>query len=284
MTWYARLRRHALQQHKLDAPVHAFDCTTCDRHFGSNTALVQHLRDAPIHASFFDCDDCDRSFDSEKALQQHLRDSPTHAPSFDCEICNRSFGSEEALDKHLQDSPVHAPSFECETCDRSFGSEEALEQHLRDSSAHATTFDCETCDRSFDSEETLKQHLRNYRNHQRDSEIPWDVFFRSFPTFDYHSSLSPATSYANLREHEGWRRDDAASNDAWNKYQDTLESELRMWYGAENDLAAWHALCRAIGVEPLPQMCEQREEVWARYTKLWTLMLIRIVGCTKDTC
>jgi len=202
---------------------------------------------------------CDRSFDSDKALQQHKQDAPAHA--FDCTTCDRHFGSEEALDQHLRDSPAHAPSFDCESCNRSFGSEEALNQHLRDSPVHAPSFECETCDRSFGSDEALEQHLRNSRIHQRDPETPLDIFFRSFPTFDYDPSLSPATSYANLREHEGWRRGDTASDDAWNRYQDALESELRMWYGAENDLAAWHALCRAIGVEPLPQTCEQCEEV-----------------------
>jgi hypothetical protein len=34
-----------------------------------------------------------------------------------------------------------------------------------------------------------------------------------------------------------------------------------MWYGAENDLTAWHALCRAIGIELLPLTYEQCEEV-----------------------
>ncbi|OCK94216.1 uncharacterized protein K441DRAFT_562665, partial [Cenococcum geophilum 1.58] len=131
------------------------------------------------------------------------------------------------------DSPIHAPSFDCETCDRSFGSDEALQQHLRDSRAH-------------------RQVL----------QTPLDVFFRSFPTFDYSvtdydPSLPPATSYAYLREHEGWQRGEAASNDAWDRYQDALEGELRMWYGAENDLTAWHALCRAISIEPLPRSCEK---------------------------
>ena len=56
----------------------------------------------------------------------------------------------------------------------------------------------------------------------------WDVFSRSFPTSDYDPSLLPATSYANLREHDGWRRGFAESDDAWNRYQDALESELRM--------------------------------------------------------
>ena len=56
-----------------------------------------------------------------------------------------------------------------------------------------------------------------------------------------------------------------------------------MWYGTKNDLTAWHALCRAIGVEPLPQTCEQFEEVGDRATKVGRFMLTRIIGCTEDT-
>ena len=257
-------------------------CVLCDRTFDTNEALQQHKRDVSAHA--FDCATCDRHFGSEEALDQHLRDSPAHAPAFDCESCNRSFGSEEALDQHLRDSPAHAPSFNCESCNRPFGSEEALNQHLQDSPAHASSFDCEICDRSFGSDKALEQHLRNSRIHQQDPNTPLDLFFRSFPTFNYDPTLSPAASYGSLGEHQGWRRGDAASQDAWNRYQDALESELRMWYGAESDLAAWHALCRAIGVKPLPQTCEQCEEVWARSTKLWIFMLTRIIGCTKNTC
>jgi hypothetical protein len=77
----------------------------------------------------------------------------------------------------------------------------------------------------------------------------------------YDPSQPPATSYARLRAHEGWQRGEAASNHAWGRYQDALEGELRLWYGEEDDLAAWHALCRAIGVEPPPQTCDQCEQV-----------------------
>jgi hypothetical protein len=178
------------------------------------------------------CASCDRSYGSEKALKQHLRDSPAHPVTFDCNDCNRSFGSEKALEQHLRDSPAHPVTFNCNDCNRSFGSEEALEQHLRDSPAH-----------------------------QPDPETPLDRFFRSFRTFNYDPSLPPATSYANLRRHERWGRSDEAAEDAWNRYQDALEGELRKWYGAENDITAWHALCRAIGVEPLPQVCGQCETV-----------------------
>lgn len=54
---------------------------------------------------------------------------------------------------------------------------------------------------------------------------------------------------------------------AWNGYQDALQSELHIWYGAEDNLTAWHALCRAIGVERLPKTCDQCEEVGDCVTK-----------------
>jgi uncharacterized protein YlaI len=126
----------------------------------------------------------------------------------------------------------------CVLCDQSFDSEEALQQRLRDSPVHAPSFDCETCDRSFSNEEALHQHLRDSRIHQMDTETPLDVFFRSFLAFDYDPSLPPATSYANLQRQEGWSRGSAALDDAWNGYQDVLQSELHLWYGAENDLTA----------------------------------------------
>ena len=176
-----------------------------------------------------------------------------------CVLCNRTFDSKRALQQHKRHAPAHA--FYCKICSRRFGSNEALGQHLQDSLVHAPSFDCETCDRSFDSDEALEQHLQKSRIHQQDPDTPLDIFFRSFPTFDYDPSLSPATSYANLRAHARWRHGSAASDEAWNRYQDGLESELRMWYGAEDDLVAWHALCRAIGIKPLPQTCEQCEGV-----------------------
>jgi hypothetical protein len=46
-----------------------------------------------------------------------------------------------------------------------------------------------------------------------------------------------------------------------------------MRYGVENDLTVWHALCRAIGVEPLPRTCEVGERV----TKFGRFILTRIV-------
>ena len=227
-------------------------CVLCNRDFASSTALQQHNRDAPAHT--FACTTCNRHFASEEAFHQHLANSPAHTLSFDCESCNQSFGSEDALDQHLQNSPVH---LNVPTVNR-----------------------CGACDRSFGSVEALEQHLQNSRIHQTGPDTPLDAFFRSFSTFDYDPSLSPATSFARLQRHEGWQRGDSASDDAWDAYQAALESELRMWFGAEDDLAAWHALCRAIGVKPLPRKCEQCEQVSRVFPRdSWKepLLLIRIV-------
>ena len=260
----------ALQQHTRDSPAHAasFACDSCNRSFSSEEALQQHIRDSPAHAATFDCEPCNRSFNSEEALQQHIQNAPAHAPSFDCESCDRSFSSEEALQQHTRDSPAHAPSFDCNACNRSFNSEEALQKHMQDSPVHAPSFDCEACNRSFNSGEALQQHLSNHRNHQQPPETPLDVFFLSFHGFDYDPSTSPAKSWGQLRRHMRWPHGDPDSEDAWDRYQDALERELRMWYGAEDSLAAWHVLCRAIGVEPLPQTCELCEKVRAGCTKL----------------
>jgi hypothetical protein len=109
-----------------------------------------------------------------------------------------------------------------------------------------------------------------------------DVFFHSFPTFVYDPSLPLATSDASLREHEGWRRGYIEFDNAWNRYQDALESELHIWYGAENNLTAWYVLCCAIGIDPLPTTCKQCEEVRDRVKKVVRFILTRIIGCTKD--
>ncbi|XWX01174.1 hypothetical protein V2A60_009200 [Cordyceps javanica] len=165
----------------------------------------------------------------------------------------------------MRDSPAHARRFECETCDRFFDSESALEQHMRDAPAHApAAFDCESCDRSFARQESLDQHMRDSPRHRQNVATPLDMFFRSFPLFNYDPSLPPATSYASLGRHMGWRRGQSESREAWQDYQDALRRELRMWYGQEDDLTAWHALCRAVGITPLPDTCARCESAARR--------------------
>jgi hypothetical protein len=219
-----------------------------------------------VHARRYDtmssiCLHCNRSFINTEALRTHVRDLPAHAQPFRCNECNRPFVSGEALEQHLRNSPAHAESFDCDDYSQSFGSREDLEQHLQGSAQHVESFECNECYRPFRSRGALEQHVRDSPAHQRAPETPLDVFFRSFRNFDYNPSQPPATAYARLQAQEGWQRGEAASADAWDRYQHALEDELRLWFGEEDDLSAWHALCHAIGVEPPPQTCDQCERV-----------------------
>ena len=178
------------------------------------------------------CDSCDRFFAGPEALRQHIRDSIAHAMPFRCEPCKRSFKSQQALDQHIRDSPAHAISFSCEHCDRNFGSQAALDQHIQDSPVHNAP-----------------------------PVTPLDAFFLSFTVFEYDPDLPPSESFAQLKRFHGWRRGDPDDIQAWIEYQSALEEEVRLWFGAEDDLSAWHSICRAIGIEPLPATCAQSKKV-----------------------
>ncbi|KAL4779037.1 hypothetical protein BJX76DRAFT_365640 [Aspergillus varians] len=177
-----------------------------------------------------------------------------------CGLCNRSFGSQYALNQHIQDSPAHAPSYDCGPCNRSFSSQDALDKHLQNSSAHAPSYDCEPCNRSFSSKVALTQHLQNAAVHLLSPQSPLDKFFQSYPDFPYDPSLPPTDSYSSLQRLYGWRKNTDDSSRAWARFQVALDQEFSLWFGSEDDLAAWHALCRAVRIEPLPRTCQECEK------------------------
>ncbi|KAI2754865.1 hypothetical protein DTO012A8_9758 [Penicillium roqueforti] len=123
------------------------------------------------------------------------------------------------------------------------------------------SFNCELCNRSFGSQDALDQHIQYSKAHIAPTSTPLDKFFRSFPRFRYNPKLPPSESYAQLREFCGWEKENPDGEKAWKKYQSALEAEVKMWFGAEDDLDAWHSLCRAIGIEPLPETCKQAVRV-----------------------
>jgi hypothetical protein len=93
------------------------------------------------------------------------------------------------------------------------------------------------------------------------NDSPLDQFFLSYPLFTYHRSLPPAESFKRLQRNQRWKRDDPQSSDAWDQYQNALKEEFQLWYSAEDDLSAWHALCRAIRIKPLPPTCKGCKKV-----------------------
>lgn len=87
-----------------------------------------------------------------------------------------------------------------------------------------------------------------------------DEFFNFYHSFRYDASTSPAISFASLQDHlrkrHKWPRDNRECKELWHRYQVALTQEFNLWFGVEDDLDAWHSLCRAVRITPLPTTCE----------------------------
>ncbi|KAJ5898106.1 transcriptional regulator family: C2H2 zinc finger [Penicillium tannophilum] len=273
-----------------------FKCDICDTIFVSQIFLHEHLQYSPLNATSlahkfysitflarkvleeslqslqnyaptFECDPCDRSFVSQDALDSYYQFASEHTSTFEYDPRNRSFSSPDALDSHIQFASAYTPAFECGPCNRSFISQDALDSHIQTSSAHTDPFRCNPCSRPFKSQAALDSHLQNSKAHtgepgnartqeHRSKPTPIDKFFAKYPLFKYDHNLSPSVSYAKFVKFYGWDKNGPKARKARREYQDALEDEVRLWFGSTSDLASWHALCRAVGIEPLPESCK----------------------------
>lgn len=75
-------------------------------------------------------------------------------------------------------------------CNSTYGIHQHMPHPLTMNPATATT----------GSETALQQHLGDSPTHQQDTETPLDVFFRSFPVFDYNPSLPPLLHMPSCRD------------------------------------------------------------------------------------
>ncbi|KAH6678617.1 hypothetical protein B0J14DRAFT_583120 [Halenospora varia] len=98
---------------------------------------------------------------------------------------------------------------------------------------------------------------------------PLDSFFLSFSDYQYDPSIPPAESFRSFSQGlRRWNDWDGYSPDTWKeykedvyaRYQAALTKEFNLWFGTEDDIRAWHSLCRAIAIHPLPATCELCEE------------------------
>jgi hypothetical protein len=103
--------------------------------------------------------------------------------------------------------------------------------------------------------------LATISNSVSSDDTPLDRFFLAYPSFEYDRTLPPTESFHRLRRHQRWRRGSPESEEGWDHYQEALKEEFQLWYGAEDDIGAWHALCRAIQIKPFPKTCQQCEKV-----------------------
>lgn len=97
-----------------------------------------------------------------------------------------------------------------------------------------------------------------------------DRFFRSFPSFPYDAQKSPDVSFGQLmtglRRWNTWDKKNPATRKLYRRqvmedYQSALTYEFNLWFGTRDNIESWHALCRAVRIQPLPPSCEDCREV-----------------------
>ncbi|KAK0500770.1 hypothetical protein EDD18DRAFT_1145785 [Armillaria luteobubalina] len=97
-------------------------CDSCERYFGSMTALRQHELNSSYHNV---CDDCDVDFSTSLGLKEHYVQSPEHAY---CQYCDHHFSDGWDLTEHYEDCHDY-----CGDCNRVFKNEHGLHEHYRQS-------------------------------------------------------------------------------------------------------------------------------------------------------
>jgi len=177
-----------------------------------------------------------------------IRPITSESMAFTCKPCEKSFKTKESLQQHFEASPRHKSNQYCKVCDRYFNQVEGLQQHLRSSKAHNGGVAGAAAPTPAPAPAPFAS-VKPATN----GNTPLDKFFLSFPSFDYDASLPPAKSYSLLRRHMAWPRNSIDGDLAWQNYRQALVDEVRIWFGNESDLAAWHTLCRAIGIQQAPE-------------------------------
>lgn len=146
----------------------------------------------------------------------------------------------------------------CELCDCSFGSQKALDQHLRNSPVHALSHECELWSFIWQPG-ALDQHLRYLRVHFQLPKTPLNIFFQSFDGFTFDPNLPLSHLYKDSMVCAEVMK--TPPELGIHNYQEVLTQEFKLWFGAEDNIAAWHSLCHAVRIELLPRTCFECEKV-----------------------
>ena len=247
-----------------------------------------------------ECEVCSRTFAASDHLKQHILASSEHSPehlALSCRRCNcKVFTSATSKQQHLLGSSKH---FICALCPKhwDFETKNQLKRHFHTKHLGHSPEDTQLIAKGFVvvTEAPRKEAARNRKtrsrsNTQQQAQVatalasPLDRFFALYPSFRYDASLPPATSYHALVQHFGWDRHSKAGSKAKARYQEALSKEVEVWFGKEDDLEAWHTLCRAVGVRRPPNNIEGCAHVGRHNFSVTQELrqLIYVVGSSED--
>ncbi|KAK7686006.1 hypothetical protein QCA50_010817 [Cerrena zonata] len=101
------------------------------------------------------------------------------------------------------------------------------------------------------------------RNRHNISPITIEGFFTQFLGFDYDSSQHVTLEFNRLAESRQWGQKTRRKH--YRQLQEALVTEFNQQFGVdEGKLAAWHALCNEVGINPLPPSVTQCRKALSR--------------------
>ncbi|KAI9455823.1 hypothetical protein HD554DRAFT_2178320 [Boletus coccyginus] len=105
---------------------------------------------------------------------------------------------------------------------------------------------------------------------------PLETFFAGFAAvgFSYRPAASAQKNFARLCKVSGWVGNSPARENARDGFKDALVQQFNFLYGVDtNDLAAWHNLCKVVGIEPPPDSIDEcRKLIWDAHVNIVDLI------------
>lgn len=209
-----------------------------------------------------------------KILDAVTVSAPSGGALWTCTLCNREMQNVSKVD-HLagktharklvsEPSTLPVPLHVKSTMSRTLVASEVKEKKIAKSKSTANrvlqSWTCPSCNAIITFQQKASHSCSSYDSKPSIIDGPLDSFFHLYHSFHYDASTPPAVSFEFLQNHlqkrHRWARDGPERKKLWHHYQAALTQEFNLWFGVEDDLDAWHSLCRAVRITPLPTTCE----------------------------
>ncbi|XP_077419620.1 uncharacterized protein LOC144050339 [Vanacampus margaritifer] len=106
-----------------------FNCSQCDKTFGSKYTLSRHMKSHAVCKEYWKCSQCGRTLGDRRNLRRHMMVHTGEKP-FMCSVCGKRFSQKANLITHTRTHTGEKP-FSCSVCSKRFGDRSALIQHKK---------------------------------------------------------------------------------------------------------------------------------------------------------
>uniref|UniRef100_A0A1Q3F8D8 Putative c2h2-type zn-finger protein n=1 Tax=Culex tarsalis TaxID=7177 RepID=A0A1Q3F8D8_CULTA len=151
----------ALKAHMVQHEKGRYNCSICNRGFGSKAILRRHEvshSDERNHA----CDICGKGFKTKRAKAKHTKYMHTAPRNHSCEICNDSFTNSHRLRYHMNRHSGACP-YKCrngtEGCNAAFPTPDGRQRHEEYCGKELQKVVCTVCGANFKNKKYLRVHM-----------------------------------------------------------------------------------------------------------------------------